>query len=237
MSKTAIIIQARMNSKRLPGKSIMTLGDFTLIEWVINIAKAVNNVSYIFLATSKRKDCDDLCRIAERHNIKIIRGDENNVLSRYIKILNNYKIDNIIRITGDDPCHDTDLINKALEVFNSENYDYLLSSTYKIPLIDGLIFEIFKANLLIKINKFFGNDKNTQEHITINIRNKKLQCKKGYIPSDFINPIFIDKGKFKICIDEMKDYRNLKKVWQVKQENKLLPDTVKIIKNFQSIIN
>ena len=214
MDRTAIIIQARMNSKRLPGKSLLNLGDLTIIEWIIKIAKTINNINDIFLATSIKEDCDDLCQIAEKYNIKIIRGDEENVLSRFVKIIDHYPIENIIRITGDDPCHDTDLINKALEIFKLKQYDYMLSSTDELPLFDGLIFEIFTSKLLKKINKNFCHDKLTQEHITINIRNEKL----------------------KLCVDEIQDDQNLSKVWQVKKKE-TLPDTVNIIKNLQLITN
>ena len=236
MDRTAIIIQARMNSKRLPGKSLLNLGDLTIIEWIIKIAKTINNINDIFLATSIKEDCDDLCQIAEKYNIKIIRGDEENVLSRFVKIIDHYPIENIIRITGDDPCHDTDLINKALEIFKLKQYDYMLSSTDELPLFDGLIFEIFTSKLLKKINKNFCHDKLTQEHITINIRNEKLKCNCGDIPREYINPIFISNGNFKICVDEIQDYQNLSKVWQVKKKE-TLPDTVNIIKNLQLITN
>ena len=236
MNKTAIIIQARMNSKRLPGKALLYLGDLTIIEWIIKIAKTINNINNIFLATSTKEDCDSLCQIAKKYNINIIRGDEENVLSRFIKIIDHYPVENIIRITGDDPCHDTDLINKALEIFKLNKYDYMVSSTDDLALIDGLIFEIFTSKLLKKINKNFSHDKLTQEHITINLRNQKLKCNCGEIPREYINPIFISNGNFKICVDEIQDYQNLRKVWQVKKKQ-TLPDTVNIIKNLQTITN
>ena len=55
MSDTLIIIQARMGSKRLPGKMLMKLSNYTLIEWVIKRLKKIKIKAKIIIATTKKK--------------------------------------------------------------------------------------------------------------------------------------------------------------------------------------
>ena len=53
MKKTLIIIQARMGSKRLPGKMMLKLDNYSILEWVIKRIKKVKNKTDILIATTK----------------------------------------------------------------------------------------------------------------------------------------------------------------------------------------
>ena len=55
MKKTLIIIQARMGSKRLPGKMMLKLDNYSILEWVIKRIKKVKNKTDILIATTKEK--------------------------------------------------------------------------------------------------------------------------------------------------------------------------------------
>ena len=171
--KFGVIIQARMGSKRLPGKSNLVIEGKTLLNWVINIAKSINGIDCIILATSSEVNSDCLEEVARKENIFCVRGSENDVLSRYIIAIKEFNLDYVIRITGDDICQDPNFIENALREFKNKNYDYLISSTKSVPLIDGLIFEIFSSKLLLDVSIRKDLSKDDREHVTIYIRNKK----------------------------------------------------------------
>ena len=222
-----------MGSKRLPGKSLLPLGELLLIDWVIRVSKSVKGVDFVILATSQDDNCDELCNHVFDSGIEILRGSENNVLQRYKHAIEKYKLDIAIRITGDDPCHDPILIEEGLKELKNNNYDYLISSSKELPLIDGLIFEIFTRDIFFKMYSAYKNNYETREHVTAPLRDYIMDCKRGYIHKDFINPKYQDSEE-KICVDTLQDINLLNKCWSLRNEDGIYyPDTLKIIENIR----
>ena len=160
------VIEARMGSKRLPGKSMMNLlGKYKLIDYTIQ--SALNSIflsnKNVYLLTSKNLDNLKLIKyVKKNYKIKIIKGSEDNVFSRYhfLKRFNNVKI---LRITADNPLVDPFLIDYSLNFFEKNKIDYLTtramehSKKWKIKsdFPKGISLEIFKSKKLFQNeNKF-----------------------------------------------------------------------------------
>ncbi len=222
-----------MSSSRLPGKSNLKLKGMTVLNWVINTGKSIEGVDKVILATSKDKDCDCLEELANKENIFCIRGSEENVLSRYTDAIKKFNLDYVIRITGDDTCQDPDFISIALKQFFDQDCDYLISSTENYPLIDGLIFEIFKSSLLLDVSTQKDLSSKEKEHVTTHIRDKKIKYKQGFLNIVNIPKIYINKFNFKLCVDNYNDFKNLEESWSTKSSNKNLniANTEEIILN------
>jgi spore coat polysaccharide biosynthesis protein SpsF (cytidylyltransferase family) len=233
--KVGLIIQARMGSTRLPGKSNLQINGLTVLNWVINTAKSIEGVDRVILVTSNEKNCDCLEELANKENIFCIRGSENDVLSRYICAIKKYNLDYVIRITGDDICHDPLFIEDSMHDFFVQNCDYMISSTEKLPLIDGLIFEIFRSRLLIDIFKKGDLTSLDKEHVTLYIRNKKIDYKQGFINIENIPKIYINENYLKLCVDTYEDFRNLEESWssKISKKNLKIANTEKIIINIK----
>ena len=158
MSKTGIIIQARVGSRRLPNKMILPFYDnkgvFELL--LIKLLK-VYNPTDIILATSISNKNDVLENIASIYDVKIFRGNEENVLSRFIQISEKYNYQNVIRICADNPfllMDDVEKLRKEIE--NNEELDYVSFRVNKKPSIlshFGLWAEAIKVNALKKIEE------------------------------------------------------------------------------------
>ena len=230
---TGIIIQARMGSNRLPGKSNMIINNKTIFEWVVATCKSVKDVDRIILATSNFKNCDCLIKTAKKEGIDFVRGDVNDVLSRYIMGIKKFQLDTVIRITGDDLCHDPELIQEGLLTFKKGNMDYLISNFPTFSLIDGLIFEIIDSNLLLEVFKRGDLTSFDREHVTPYIKDKKILCKQGKFESSSISHFYKDLKGVKICIDTQEDFDSISKSWETKLSNQgiLIADTKKIISN------
>jgi spore coat polysaccharide biosynthesis protein SpsF len=168
MKKIGIVIQARMNSSRLSGKTLKLLDNKTLIEWIFNRLKKTK-IKNIILATGKSKKNLKLKTLCDRYNIIFFAGDEKNVLKRYYKVSKKYKLDAIIRICADNPFVDSGEINSLIEsykhskgnkdyYFNHRNYE---SYTYA----DGFGAELIKFSTL---EKLYNNveHKYHKEHVT-----------------------------------------------------------------------
>ena len=237
--KIGLIVQARMGSQRLPGKSNIKVAGQTVLKWVFSICKSVKNVDQIILATSSSKDCDCLEELAIKEGIGFFRGSETDVLSRFINIIKIYKFDHIIRITGDDLCHDPSLIDYGISVYFQEKCDYLISSNINNPLIDGLIFEIMNINLLFEIyNKEFVCQKD-KEHVTFSIREKNIAFKQGFINEKKIPKLYFDTLPIKLCIDTEEDLNIIRYAWadKIADNGIKIPDTQRIIKNLINFKN
>lgn len=104
MKKTAIaIIQARMSSSRLPGKVLKPLAGKAMIWHIYQRALKCKLVDKVIIATSTEKSDDPLAVFCERNNLNVFRGDLNNVLSRFLEILEKDPHSYFVRITGDCP--------------------------------------------------------------------------------------------------------------------------------------
>ena len=232
--KIGIVIQARMGSKRLPCKSLKKIGDFPVIEWVIRACKTIRNIERVILATSKDKNCDKLVEYVEELGIEVFRGDEENVLSRFKNIIGIFDFDIVIRITGDDPCHDPILIEKAINQFQKTKLEYLISHFKESSITDGLIFEIISRKLFLEIYDNYKDDLNTQEHVTFPIRKYNYKSKQNFLNREFFKPLYADQG-IKICVDNYEDLERLRKHWVTKNlRNIEIADTEKILNNIYS---
>ena len=96
-----VIIQARYNSARFPGKILKKINNKTLLEILIRRLRKSKYINTIVVAASK--NCMDLKikDVCIKLNIKFYAGSENDVLDRFYKISKLLKEKNIIIITSD----------------------------------------------------------------------------------------------------------------------------------------
>ena len=144
---TYIILQARMNSTRLPGKVMQTIGNTPLIGILLNRIKKAELP--IILATSNKKENDTLVEYALRQGIIVFRGSENNVLERYYLAAKEVNASTIVRITGDNPLLDGYFLKQQVErYFTIKNERTYLSTGLSQTFPLGMSVEIFGMNLL-----------------------------------------------------------------------------------------
>jgi len=153
----AIIIQARMGSTRLPGKILLPFCQDTVLGFLITRLKGYG-IKKICIATSKNKENDCLVDFCLQKDIFIYRGDEMNVFDRFQEIAKTIEERNIIRLTGDNPLIEENLILSAYYLHNSTNAD--LTTTRKIVneevisyLPKGQTIDILKKDTLLKIDQ------------------------------------------------------------------------------------
>lgn len=167
------IIQARMGSNRLPGKSLMNIGNYKLIDWVIEYAKENFSDELIFLATTNSQKDDSLVKYLRGKNINIFRGSESDVFSRFERISKKFDQDDIIvRITGDNPIKYNSIIQKMKSKILTDKIDYCCLEN-----LSKLSVEFIRIKLIDQIKSMKYFDKFDKEHVTWNIRNK-LNCNK-----------------------------------------------------------
>lgn len=170
--KLGIIIQARMASKRLPGKILMNINGQPLI---LNLYKRINNyIKFpIVVATTTEKSDDLLVNLLSEAHIKIYRGLQDNVLDRYIKAAEFYGITDIIRICADNPFLDLSFLTQLINLWEKDTKSDYISFEYNHkPVIlshFGVFAEIVKLSALQKLAILFPENKTYQEHVTYGV--------------------------------------------------------------------
>ncbi|MCC5982034.1 MAG: glycosyltransferase family protein [Oceanicaulis sp.] len=123
--KAAAIIQARMTSSRLPGKTLMSLANRPMLQLVIERLQRSATLSDIIVATSAEEADDPIVDLCASLAIPVARGSRDDVLARFAGALALTEADMIVRVTADCPLIDSALIDKALAVFGDERPDHL----------------------------------------------------------------------------------------------------------------
>lgn len=115
--KVVAIVQARMGSKRLPGKVLADLGGQPMLAWVLRRTQRTDGVHEVILATSTEAEDDAIETFCRGANFACYRGSLHDVLDRYIGAARQTGAQVIVRITGDCPFIDPDLLSEYLREF------------------------------------------------------------------------------------------------------------------------
>lgn len=164
MAKIVAIIQARMGSTRLPGKILKTVMGKPLLWYMFNRLHYSHTIDLSVLATSTSPQDNVIEDFAQKYNINLFRGSEQDVLDRYYKAATRYKADIIIRLTGDCPLIDPKIIDKVVNYFleNTEQVDYVQTA---LSFPDGVDTEVFSYEALEKAWQN-ATKKSEREHVT-----------------------------------------------------------------------
>ncbi|MER3521212.1 MAG: hypothetical protein C4317_02935 [Acidimicrobiia bacterium] len=146
-------IQARTGSTRLPGKTIAKLGSQTVLEWVVQRARAASLHSGVFVLTSSETSDDVICEVANYLGVECVRGSEDDVLSRFMNLLRLKCPPAVVRITADCPFVDPKVIDAVIKAWwhQGNRADYA-SNTLKRTFPDGLDVEVVSTEALARVN-------------------------------------------------------------------------------------
>lgn len=141
------ILVARMDSTRVPGKSVLDINGTPLLELLIKNLLNLKGVDKLIVATSNSNSDDKIADICERLSLDFFRGDKEKVLDRLYEAANKFSADVIVEIGGDCPFIGPDVLDPAIEYFNKNNFDYLCN--YEPPTYpEGFDINIITFNSL-----------------------------------------------------------------------------------------
>lgn len=203
--KIGAVIEVRMTSSRLPGKHILESNGIPMIVRLVRRVKSIPLFDHIILATTTNVQDDVFVKIAKQENVDIYRGSEFDVMARVLQSAVTFSLDIVCEITGDCPLFDTELTQEALEVFLSNQVDYLNNGTFGLP--DGLGCQIFKTRTL-EISYNLTNKLLDREHVTAHIIRNPRVFRSMYIKV----PKALEWPSLSLSLDEQGDYYVLNEV-------------------------
>ena len=175
--KIVAIVQARMGSSRFPEKVMQRICGVPMIELLLKRLSVSKKIDQIILATSTADNNIPLINHVKNLNYEVFTGSENDVLHRFLHTAEQAKADIIIRITGDCPLVDSNLVDLLLDQFLSSTECDYLSNVSPPTFPDGLDVEIFTFAALKKSQEE-ADDAFSKEHVTPYIKSSgKFQLK------------------------------------------------------------
>jgi glutamate-1-semialdehyde 2,1-aminomutase len=166
--RVVAVIQARMGSSRLPGKSMMDLAGTPLLNRLISQLKGATSLDEVVIATSENSDDDIIEQYAKEYGVTVVRGSQQDVLSRYVLAADETSAKIIVRLTGDCPLHSPDTVDEVVDAFLKADVDYA-SNTNLYTRPEGQDVEVFTREILDRANDS-AEDGPDREHVTPWIR-------------------------------------------------------------------
>lgn len=115
--RVVAIIQARMSSSRLPGKVLLPLGGQPNLLWMVHRVRRASRIDDLMIATTDDASDDPLAEFCAEYEVESYRGDMHDVLDRYAQAARISRADVIVRLTGDCPFIDPDLLDGNIATF------------------------------------------------------------------------------------------------------------------------
>jgi|TARA_B100000315_G_scaffold229935_1_gene239899 spore coat polysaccharide biosynthesis protein SpsF len=231
MNSLWIIIQARMLSSRLPGKVVKDIEGSPMIAHVIRRVKRSKFGANVCLATTGESADDILERIAAQEEVACFRGSRDDVLSRYYEAAKQNHAEMIVRITGDCPVIDPQVIDRVVEHHIETKAEYT-SNIHPPTFPDGLDVEVFSFDVLerarAQANKIYQ-----REHVTAYMwENTDMFSNQNIVHTEDLN-------KLRWIVDEEEDLqfmRNLfHQLYAAEKKDFVMSDILEVFRRDQQL--
>lgn len=212
-NKIIAIVEARMSSKRLPGKVMLKIKNETILSILINRIKNSKQIDDIVVATTKNSVDQKIVNFCAKSKINCFRGSEQNVTSRVYNCAKKFNANIIVQLTGDNPLIDYRIIDRAISIFKKNKFDFVTNNNFgdyndKTP--NGMIVSVFRKSDLKK-NLKFCKTKALKEHSSLFFYR---EGKNKYKIKNFNTNFNLFNGtKPRLTLDYNKDLKLIKKIY------------------------
>ncbi|MGB8013856.1 MAG: aminotransferase class III-fold pyridoxal phosphate-dependent enzyme [Terriglobales bacterium] len=204
------IIQARMGSTRLPGKSLAEIEGRPMLWHVVQRVKRATLVDRVVVATSLAPADDAIENMCRENDVRCYRGSENDVLDRFYGAARGEKASEVVRITADCPLIDPEVIDRVVRRFQRGDLDYASNAMVR-SYPDGLDTEIFSFAALERAWHEAGKA-SEREHVTPYLRSDKFRTANVENDSMFLYQ------HYRWTVDEAEDLEFIRAVYKAFRE-------------------
>ncbi|MBF8281068.1 MAG: hypothetical protein HW383_841 [Candidatus Magasanikbacteria bacterium] len=198
------IVQARMGSTRLPGKSMMLCAGQPLLgRMLVRLQGAM--LDELIVATTINSEDDVLVDYVQGLGIKVFRGSVNDVLDRYWRAADEANADAVVRLTGDCPLADHAVINRVVNVFKETGADYACN-TQPPTFPDGFDTEVLSKAALTAAHEE-AHLPSDREHVTSYIWKNPEKFRLVNVRNE------IDWSAIRLTVDQCEDLELVQKIF------------------------
>lgn len=203
--KIVALVQARMGSTRLPNKVMKPIGGVPMIELLLSRLSRAKEIDQIVVATSVDARNQPLVQHVQGLGFACEQGSENDVLDRFVQAAQKHQAEVVVRITGDCPLVDPELVDEVIRGFKAAGVDYF-SNISPPTYPDGLDIEVFTFKALEKANQETSKPFD-HEHVTPHLR-ESGRFKTAAMQNDQ------DLSALRWTVDEPADFAVIEKIFQ-----------------------
>ncbi len=186
--KILTTIEARMESTRLPGKTLAPILGRPMLEMLIERLRRAWRVEQIVVATTDHAADDVIEAVTQRLGVGCFRGSSEDVLGRVLRAAQSYHGELLVQITGDCPLIDPQVVDECIALFLSGQFDFasnVVEPTYPL----GLAVQVYPVKLLAEVARI-TSDPAHREHVSLYIYEHPEKYRLGtlYAPPKLCRP-------------------------------------------------
>lgn len=191
------IIQARLGSTRLPGKALLSICGTTILDLVVEKALAAGLFSKVIVATTNRGEDRLIGHHLESYGdrISVFCGNAENVLLRFVEVLNLYPAQTVVRLTGDNPWLDLGILRQTVALHRTRGHGYTAVSGAPV----GTTGEVIEARHLYSSLEQ-TQDPSHLEHVTTYIKAHPQVFDVGWLQSP------VAESGVRLTVDAAEDF-------------------------------
>jgi spore coat polysaccharide biosynthesis protein SpsF len=199
----AIVLQARMGSRRLPGKTLARIAGRSVLEHCIERLQAASDMRVI-LATTTREEDDCLEQEGYRLGVPVVRGPDEDVLGRFLMVAAKLSLTDVVRATADNPAVDLDSPRRVLEVRRTTGADHVVED----GLPYGTTVEAISVEALFR-QATLALEAADREHVTPFMRRDPR-----FTAVRVVAPAAVRRPDLRLTVDTAEDLEFVRKVFE-----------------------
>lgn len=201
------LLQARLSSTRLPGKVLLPLAGAPMLLRQIERVRRARRIDQIVVATSLEASDDPLVQTLEEAGLAVHRGPLADVLARFVSALEAWPADHVVRLTGDCPLIDPEVIDATIALHLSEGADYTHNRYDPSGYPKGQDVEVISAAALRR-TAAQDHSPEAREHVTWAVRNAPDRFRIARLDPP------VDEGQVRWTVDTADDYEFVRRVYE-----------------------
>lgn len=159
-----IAVQARMGSKRLPGKTLQSIAGRPLLEHLVQALRKNRSDCQVYVLTSKNKDDQAIVAFCQDNEILVRTGAEEDVASRFLELVREVRPRYVVRVSADSPLLAPEVVNDVLSICFEQDFD-LVTTVSKRPYPSGMHVEAIRSDVFEESYRSFSQPEHF-EHVT-----------------------------------------------------------------------
>ena len=201
MTRTAIIVESRKSSKRLPGKNLKPILGRPMVCRLLERLKRCRTADVVCVATSTDPSDAPLEAAAREEGVRCYRGSLDDVLERSLQAAKSVGADTMVEITGDCPLADPGIIDAAVRRFARGDADYVCNVLDRLSFPIGFDVQVYKTKDLESIARL------TQDpYDRVNVTPYFYRHPELYRLLNLLAPKALDRPRYRLCVDHPEDF-------------------------------
>jgi len=151
MKRTAIVIQARVGSSRLPGKVLLPLAGKTLLERMVERVSSISSHADVIVATTTGSEDERIRSLCKRIGVRCYSGNPTDLVDRHVRAALEVRAEVVVKIPSDCPLIDPGVIDRVLSFYNCSTGEFdFVSNLHPATYPDGNDVEIMPFDVLME---------------------------------------------------------------------------------------